>query len=87
MPFYEIKDKAPLGHGEKSVIMLQSYIQLEKPELYAIRWHMGFPDVNNINTFTAAIEEYPVVWALHSADMLVSHVVESEEDNKSDFGM
>lgn len=31
----------PLGHGEKSVIMLQKYINLKDREILAIRWHMS----------------------------------------------
>ena len=85
VPFYEIIDEAPLGHGEKSVIMLQSYIKLEKPELYAIRWHMGFPEGNDIYTFASAVEKYPIVWALHTADMLTSHIVEGDQENRAKF--
>lgn len=31
----------PVGHGEKSVMMLQRFIKLDKREILAIRWHMG----------------------------------------------
>ena len=36
-----IDDQEPLGHGEKSVIVLQRYIKLTTDEALAIRWHMG----------------------------------------------
>lgn len=42
---WEIDEKMPIGHGEKSCIILQNYIKLEKEELLAIRWHMGGFDV------------------------------------------
>ena len=38
---YTICDQEPLGHGEKSVIVLQRYIELTTDEALAIRWHMG----------------------------------------------
>ena len=40
---YEIHDENfPVGHGEKSVILLlQSGLDLSDDEIYAIRWHMG----------------------------------------------
>jgi len=38
---YRIDDAEPLGHGEKSVIILQRYIRLTRAEMLAIRWHMG----------------------------------------------
>ena len=40
---YEIHDENfPVGHGEKSVILLlQSGLDLTDDEIYAIRWHMG----------------------------------------------
>jgi len=41
---YVVKDQLPLGHGEKSVIMLQNLIQLTDDEKIAIRWHMGASD-------------------------------------------
>ena len=41
---YEVEDKMPLGHGEKSVFLLEQFIKLDSCERYAIRWHMGYPD-------------------------------------------
>lgn len=38
---YEVDARVPLGHGEKSCIILQWYIKLSLEELLAIRWHMG----------------------------------------------
>lgn len=38
---YSFVDNMPLGHGEKSVILIQQYIKLTVPEMLAIRWHMG----------------------------------------------
>jgi hypothetical protein len=41
VPYYTIEDQLPLGHGEKSVMLLQRFIRLTPDEIYAIRWHMG----------------------------------------------
>lgn len=38
---YEIKDDFPIGHSEKSIIMLQNFIKLNNYEILAIRAHMG----------------------------------------------
>ena len=80
---YEIHDEIfPVGHGEKSVIMLlQSGLDLTDEEIYAIRWHMGAFD----NAFrggdrglNAAYEKYPLAVMLHLADMRATYLVERE---------
>lgn len=38
---YEVDEKFPCGHGEKSVIILQNFIHLDSEEIFAIRAHMG----------------------------------------------
>ena len=81
-------DKFPLGHGEKSCLMIQQFMKLEQAELYAIRWHMGFTDNSIpacINTLSMAIDKYPIIWALHNADMIASHFMEDTEGNLSQF--
>lgn len=77
---YKVDDKIPYGHGEKSVMMLEEYIKLEPCERYAIRWHMGAYDCTpqNFNTLGAAMEKYPLVLALHEADMEATHLMEVE---------
>jgi hypothetical protein len=47
VPGYEVDySNLPLGHGEKSVIMLLSYgLNLTKDEMLAIRWHMTVWDL------------------------------------------
>ena len=39
-----VKDSLPFGHGEKSVYLLQKYIELSDEEALTIRWHMGFTE-------------------------------------------
>jgi hypothetical protein len=38
---YKYYDSLPLGHGEKSVIMLNEYFRLTPEEAIAIRYHIG----------------------------------------------
>ncbi len=86
---YKINDLLPLGHGEKSVIMLQNFIKLTEEEQLAIRWHMGpftdgfFSSYAVSQAYNAAAERYPLVTALFLADMEVANLVERE--NKEVF--
>lgn len=85
---FVIDDEIPLGHGEKSCLMIQQFMKLEQPELYAIRWHMGFSENQNptiINTLSSAIDKYPIIWATHTADMIASHFMEDIEGNLPQF--
>lgn len=64
------------GHGEKSVIMLQKYIQLTDEEIACIRWHMGAfeKDTWLWNYYGKAVEKYPNVLYTHTADMIASRI-------------
>lgn len=44
-----------------------------------IRWHMGFTDNYNDNfrTLSNAIEMYPAIIAMHSADLEATYFLES----------
>ena len=80
VPSYTIDDKIPYGHGEKSVMMVEEFIKLEPVERYAIRWHMGFTEPKeNWNTIGMAIKKYPLVLALHEADLEATYLMETEE--------
>lgn len=71
-PYYAFDDKFPCGHGEKSVIILQKYIQLTDDEIMAIRWHMGSfcgSDYTTTQSMSKAFNEYPLAVALHMADL------------------
>lgn len=64
------------GHGEKSVIMLQRYIDLTDEEIACIRWHMGAyeKDTKMWEYYGKAIEQYPNVLYTHTADMIASKI-------------
>lgn len=83
-PYYTVDDKIPYGHGEKSVMMIEEYIKLKSMERYAIRWHMGaYSGQQDWNTLGTAMEKYPLVLALHQADMEATHLMEVNTDGKA----
>lgn len=76
---YEIEDQLPLGHGEKSVMLLQQFIRLSPEEMMAIRWHMGgFDDAahsySGARCLSSAMQKSPLVAILHMADIAASHL-------------
>lgn len=74
---YQVDDQLPLGHGEKSVMLIQCYIRLTMQEVMAIRWHMGFSEAKeNWNMLGSAMEKYPIVLAIHEADLEASKILE-----------
>ena len=80
VPSYTVDDKVPLGHGDKSVIMLSEFIRLEKPEMYAIRWHMGFSEPKeNWGSLGITFRKYPLALALSESDLEATYLLEKEE--------
>ena len=72
----------PMGHGEKSVIMLMGMgLAMYDDEMLAIRWHMGawdlpmhsYESVKNIDT---ARKLYPLCVIVQCADSLAAGVLE-----------
>lgn len=84
VPGYDVSYKDfPMGHGEKSVIMLLYYTGLEitQAEMLAIRWHMGPWGINmnsleDLRSYDAASTLHPLVSILHCADTLASKIME-----------
>jgi len=79
---YEIEDTFPIGHGEKSIIMLQNIgLSLDPCEMLAIRYHMGYWGESNFEfkaTLTNAIKMCPLVVLLQEADFMASTILERE---------
>ncbi len=69
VPAYRYEDKLPYGHGEKSVYMISGFMRLTRDEAMAIRWHMGFSGAEDSSTVSSAMEKYPLVLAISTADM------------------
>lgn len=80
---YTVDDTMPLGHGEKSVMLINCFMKLKVFEIFAIRWHMGFSEEKSqYGALGKAMEDYPIVLALHEADLEASKLMEDIEGNK-----
>ena len=85
VPYYEFDDQLPYGHGEKSVYMITPFMKLTREEAFAIRYHMGFSNVENqmaTNSVSKAFEMYPLAFALSTADMEATYYIESKKNKK-----
>lgn len=79
---FEIDEKFPCGHGEKSVIILQNFLKLSAEEIFAIRAHMGGFDtsVKGGDYFIGKIfERSKLAILLHIADMKATYLLEGEK--------
>lgn len=85
IPFYTVKDRMPLGHGCKSAMLAMQYIELTNKEMYGIWWHMGYTDGQDVMALNNAIDQHPIIWALHTADMMASRMMEADTDNVEKF--
>jgi len=76
-PDYEYKpDTLPIGHGEKSVIIIQKYIKLTDQEIAMIRWHMAMYEPP-FDKYSFAIQNtYPEAIMLYFADHIATLFVE-----------
>ena len=61
-------------------MMIEEFMRLKPEERYAIRWHMGYTETDTLS-LNNAIEKYPIIWALHSADTMASHFMETQNGN------
>lgn len=78
-PFYTINDSFPVGHGEKSVILIQKFIDLTDDEILAIRWHMGaFEPKESYNSLSNAFNKSWLALDLHIADLKATYINEKE---------
>ena len=79
---YSVDYADPLGHGEKSVIMLLSWgLDLTPEEMLAIRWHMSAWDMpmqsaEHKESFNAAKAKSPLVSLIQSADGIATGLLE-----------
>lgn len=79
---YEVDEKFPIGHGEKSCIILQWFLgKLSPQELLSIRWHMGGFD-NAVKggdfSLSKAYESSKLAAMLHIADMEATYLMEEK---------
>lgn len=78
VPYYTVKDRFPVGHGEKSIIIIQKYIKLSGVEVAMIRNHMGFCRDNEMDV-SNLFSMYPESLLLHFADQIATYVPESKD--------
>lgn len=80
IPVYTVQDQSPLGHGEKSVILLlQLGVKLTEEEIYAIRWHMGGFDEavrGGFRNLSEVYNRYELAYLLNRADMDATYLDE-----------
>lgn len=82
---YVTKDQFPMGHGEKSVSILQDFMSLTDEEKLAIRWHMCAFDAGihfnypNGFAYREAVKKSPLVTLLFTADYEASNIVEKDQ--------
>lgn len=79
VPYYEIEDTLPYGHGEKSVYVISGYMKLTREEAFAIRYHMGFSVTDDVRNVGKAFEMFPLAFALNVADMEATYFLESDK--------
>ena len=78
---YQVEDRLPLGHGEKSLFVTSHFIKLTWEEALAVRWHMGAFDLNFISPYQTypyrdAVKLSKLVTILQLADMEATHLIE-----------
>lgn len=76
VPYFEIDDKLPYGHGEKSVYIITGFMRLTREEAFAIRFHMGFSNTTEARDVSKAFAMYPLAYALYAADMEATYYIE-----------
>lgn len=79
VPTFNFEDPLPYGHGEKSVYIANGFIRLSREEAMAIRWHMGFSGTEDNRQVGQALEQYPLGFALATADMEATYFLEKED--------
>ena len=79
VPTFFYEDNLPYGHGEKSVYILSGFLRLTREEAMAIRWHMGFSGTEDPRTVGQALQQFPLAFALATADMEATYFLEKDE--------
>ncbi|HWS41627.1 MAG TPA: HD domain-containing protein [Pseudoflavonifractor sp.] len=80
VPTYTFEDPLPYGHGEKSVYIATGFMRLSREEAMAIRWHMGFSGPEDDRTVGQAFQQFPLAFALATADMEATYFLENNAE-------
>ena len=81
---YRHNEQFPIGHGEKSVVLILRHMPLTDEEITAISWHMGAFDsrAGAGRSLSQAWEKCPLALHLHLADMEATWFDEKREPQK-----
>lgn len=71
-----IDEDFPFGHGEKSVYLIQKYMDLTEEEALAIRWHMASWNDGEKKQAGKVFEKHELALLLHMADELATFIDE-----------
>ena len=80
VPCYKREPLLPIGHGGKSVFIIQQFIKLTPEEAQAIYWHMGAYDTSPYNTLNELGKSYEMnllAFLLNQADMMATYIAEN----------
>lgn len=78
---WEIDERLPLGHGEKSCMILQWFMRITVDELLAIRWHMSGYDKSVVGgefSVSKAQSLSPLCPLIQAADHIASNLIERQ---------
>lgn len=82
-PYWFVNDIVPIGHGEKSVSIIQSFMHLSIEEILAIRWHMLWSwDSPSNPSINSALLTSPLVVLMANADHEASLLYEYDEKKR-----
>ena len=85
LPTWKVVDQLPLGHGEKSVYLIQKFMDLTDDEALAIRWHLGAHDPGSHFFYPSgvanqqAVREVPLVPMIAAADYIATWLVDQKK--------
>jgi len=88
VPFRTVKDQFPMGHGEKSVYLIQKFMDLTDEEALAIRWHLGgFDPAVHFNypsgaSCNQAFKQNKLVSLIACADLTATYLLDEWEEEK-----
>ena len=81
VPIYTRKPLLPMGHGGKSLFIIQQFMTLTRDEALAIYWHMGAYDISNYSNWDEiglAYNDSLLAFLLHQADMMSTYIMENK---------
>jgi hypothetical protein len=79
---WKVEDQFPLGHGEKSLYLINQFINLTNEEALAIRWHLGGFDTATHFAFPSgfaskqAFKESKLASLICTADFAATYLID-----------